>query len=155
MTLDYAPFSTAQAHLLEATQWLQDLMLPPDHQDRICRDVAEGQQRAVREIELAIAGLREFGTERALVAEEEDTPRRPPRYQTDVLDPESVGAAEAIAELTAGLRAAAKRGHRYGLSQGFVDTLSTMLERHYAGRLAGEASVKSLTLTMMTATERR
>lgn len=148
MAIDYAPFSTAQAHLLEAAQWLQDLLLPPDHQERICGDVAEGQRRAAREIELAIGGLLEFGTERALVAEEEGAPRRPPRYQTDVLDPDSVAAAEAIAELTAGLCAAAERGHRYSLSQAFVDTISTMLERHYSSRLAGEASVKNLTLTM-------
>lgn len=148
MTIDYAPFSTAQAHLLEAAQWLQDLLLPHDHQERICADVAEGQRRAAREIELAIGGLLEFGTERALVAEEDCSPRRPPRYQTDVLDPDSVAAAEAIAELTAGLRGAAKRGHRYGLSQAFIDTVSTMLERHYSSRLAGEASVKNLTLTM-------
>jgi len=46
------------------------------------------------------------------------------------------------------LRGAAKRGHRYRLSQAFVDTVSTMLERHYSSRLAGEASVKNLTLTM-------
>lgn len=139
MVSEEFPFSSAKSLLDDAADWLVELCLPVEHEQRLDDDETCLEQ-AVANIERAIDVLNAAGTEQVEVDTEIHDGHEMPILETRVTDQACAIAASSIGTYCKLLQAWHRGGDRVEVTADWIANLKGLLPQNFKTRLDSEAA---------------
>lgn len=136
------PFTSAEALLSEAADWLADMMLPKGHADRQEDDDEACLEAATNNIDKAICALSEAGVEQIETGQQIVDGYSMPLFEPRIIDPDAASAAGQVEALTKGIVTWGRGGPKQEIDEAMLAAIRTLLPQHFAGQLAGERRMR-------------